>query len=129
MQETFRLCQKHLDGVVLVDNASISAAIKDMFTETRTIVEPAGALAIAGAKAYLSWNNMKVHLFHFPWGKLPRDTIKQCAQRVTLSIGQCCRPRRKDQASLIYTCMCVGNPEHALRTSTAKDEHKHERCV
>jgi threonine dehydratase len=48
------LCQKYVDGVVLVDNAAISAAIKDMFTETRTVLEPAGALAMAGAKAYLS---------------------------------------------------------------------------
>lgn len=61
LQETFRLCQKHLDGVVLVDNASISAAIKDMFTETRTVLEPAGALALAGAKAYLARNDIKVH--------------------------------------------------------------------
>lgn len=60
MQETFRLCQKYLDGVVLVDNASISAAIKDMFTETRTILEPAGALALAGAKAYVHRQELKV---------------------------------------------------------------------
>jgi threonine dehydratase len=64
VQETFRLCQKYLDGVVLVDNARISAAIKDMFTETRTILEPAGALALAGAKAYLSRNNLTVLLLH-----------------------------------------------------------------
>jgi threonine dehydratase len=56
------LCQKHIDGVVLADNASISAAIKDMFTETRTILEPAGALALAGAKAYLARNGLKVPL-------------------------------------------------------------------
>lgn len=36
-----------------VDNASISAAIKDVFNETRTILEPAGAVAVAGVKAYL----------------------------------------------------------------------------
>jgi len=36
-----------------VDNAAISAAIKDVFSETRTILEPAGAVAVAGAKAYL----------------------------------------------------------------------------
>ena len=37
-----------------VDNAAISAAIKDVFSETRTILEPAGAVAVAGAKAYLA---------------------------------------------------------------------------
>eukprot|EP00892_Ulva_mutabilis_P012128 jgi/Ulvmu1/9288/UM050_0037.1 len=57
--ETFRLCQRYCDGVVLVDNAAISAAIKDVFTESRTILEPAGALGVAGAKAYLARNGMQ----------------------------------------------------------------------
>lgn len=63
MQETFRLCQQHCDGVVLVDNAATSAAIKDVFTETRSILEPAGAVAVAGAKAWLKRHQMQV--IHF----------------------------------------------------------------
>ncbi|CAK0786451.1 hypothetical protein CVIRNUC_009664 [Coccomyxa viridis] len=51
--ECFRLLRQFLDGVLLVDNAAISAAIKDVFNETRTILEPAGAVAVAGVKAYL----------------------------------------------------------------------------
>lgn len=62
MQETFRLCQKYCDGVVLVDNAQISAAIKDVFTETRTVLEPAGAVAVAGAEAYLKHYGIEVRL-------------------------------------------------------------------
>lgn len=54
--ETFRLCREHVDGVVLVDNSAISAAIKDVFNETRSILEPAGAVAVAGAKAYCRAN-------------------------------------------------------------------------
>jgi threonine dehydratase len=50
--ETFRLCRAHLDGVLLVDNDAICAAIKDVFEDTRSILEPAGALAIAGAKVW-----------------------------------------------------------------------------
>jgi threonine dehydratase len=50
--ETFRLCNDLLDEVMLVNNDAICAAIKDVFEETRSILEPAGALAIAGAKAY-----------------------------------------------------------------------------
>jgi threonine dehydratase len=50
--ETFRLCNQLLDEVLLVENDAICAAIKDVFEETRSILEPAGALAIAGAKAY-----------------------------------------------------------------------------
>ncbi|HTP94204.1 MAG TPA: threonine ammonia-lyase, biosynthetic [Burkholderiales bacterium] len=49
--ETFRLCRALVDEVVLVDTDAICAAIKDVFEDTRTVLEPAGALAIAGAKA------------------------------------------------------------------------------
>jgi Pyridoxal-phosphate dependent enzyme len=51
--ETFRLAQQLVDGVVLIDSGATSAAIKDVFNETRSILEPAGALSVAGAKAYL----------------------------------------------------------------------------
>jgi threonine dehydratase len=52
-KETFRLCRELLDGVILVDTDAICAAIKDVFEDTRAVLEPAGALAIAGAKAYV----------------------------------------------------------------------------
>ena len=58
--ETFRLCQQLVDGVVLVDNSAISAAIRDVFNETRSILEPAGAVAVAGAKAYLRRHGLQV---------------------------------------------------------------------
>lgn len=51
--ETFRLCQQYVDEVMLVDTDDICAAIKDVFEDTRSILEPAGALAIAAAKAYI----------------------------------------------------------------------------
>ncbi|HKW36313.1 MAG TPA: threonine ammonia-lyase, biosynthetic [Burkholderiales bacterium] len=50
---TFGLCRELLDGMVLVDTDQICAAIKDVFGDTRTVLEPAGALAVAGAKAYV----------------------------------------------------------------------------
>ena len=52
-QLTFRLCRELVDGMVLVDTDQICAAIKDVFGDTRTVLEPAGALAVAGAKAYV----------------------------------------------------------------------------
>ncbi len=52
--ETFRLCQKYVDDVILVDTDAVCAAIKDVFEESRAILEPAGALAIAGMKAWVS---------------------------------------------------------------------------
>ena len=51
--ETFRLCQQYVDEIILVNTDDICAAIKDVFEDTRSILEPAGALAIAGAKAYV----------------------------------------------------------------------------
>ena len=52
-KETFRLARKLVDEMVLVDTDEMCAAIKDVFEDTRVILEPAGALAIAGAKAWV----------------------------------------------------------------------------
>ena len=52
-KETFRLCRKLVDEMVLVDTDAMCAAIKDVFEDTRVVLEPAGALAIAGAKAWV----------------------------------------------------------------------------
>lgn len=51
--ETFRLCQQYVDEMILVDTDDTCAAIKDVFEDTRSILEPAGALAIAAMKAYV----------------------------------------------------------------------------
>ncbi|MEO9386944.1 threonine ammonia-lyase, biosynthetic, partial [Chromobacterium phragmitis] len=58
-EETFRICRELLDEIILVDSDAICAAIKDIFEDTRSIVEPAGALAVAGAKAYVEREGCK----------------------------------------------------------------------
>ena len=58
-EETFRLCKEYVDEIILVNNDEICAAIKDVFEDTRSILEPAGALAIAGAKSYVEREKMK----------------------------------------------------------------------
>ncbi len=50
--ETYRLAAKLVDDVIRVDSDEVCAAIKDVFTDTRAILEPSGALAVAGAKKY-----------------------------------------------------------------------------
>jgi threonine dehydratase len=50
-EHTFALAQKYVDDIVTVSTDEICAAIKDVFEDTRSILEPAGALAIAGLKA------------------------------------------------------------------------------
>lgn len=51
-EHTFRLAQQFVDEMIVVDNDAICAAIKDVFEDTRSILEPAGALAVAGLKEY-----------------------------------------------------------------------------
>ena len=63
-EETFRLAKQVVDEVVLVDTDDVCAAIKDVFTDTRSILEPAGALAVAGAKAYVARANKTRQSLH-----------------------------------------------------------------
>ena len=53
-KETFRVARKLVDEVILVTTDEICAAIKDVFDDTRSVAEPAGALAIAGIKKYVA---------------------------------------------------------------------------
>ena len=58
-RETFRLCRQLVDEMVLADTDEMCAAIKDVFEDTRVVLEPAGALAIAGAKAWVEKHGAK----------------------------------------------------------------------
>ena len=51
--ETFRVINELVDGMITVTNDEICAAIKDGFNDTRSVLEPAGALAIAGMKKFM----------------------------------------------------------------------------
>jgi threonine dehydratase len=55
-EETFRLCLEVVDEIIEVTTDETCAAIKDVFEDTRSIVEPAGALALAGLKKYVAEN-------------------------------------------------------------------------
>jgi threonine dehydratase len=57
--ETLRLCRKHVDEILLVDTDAVCAAIRDVFQDTRSILEPSGALAVAGAKLYAKREGLK----------------------------------------------------------------------
>ncbi|GGW87301.1 L-threonine dehydratase [Advenella faeciporci] len=61
--ETFRLVKEYVDDFIAVDTDAICAALKDVFQDTRNVLEPAGALALAGAKRYIAehkWKNKTV---------------------------------------------------------------------
>ena len=57
-EHTFKLAQQFVDEMIVVDNDEICAAIKDVFEDTRSILEPAGALATAGIKEYSARNKL-----------------------------------------------------------------------
>ena len=61
--ETFRICQQLVDEIVLVDTDAICAAIKDVFEDTRSILEPAGALSVAGVKAWCERHDARERTF------------------------------------------------------------------
>jgi threonine dehydratase len=58
-EETFRISQQLVDGYITVDTDAVCAAIKDVFVDTRSIVEPAGALAVAAIKQYVTTHKTK----------------------------------------------------------------------
>ena len=58
-EETFRVTRGLVDGYMTVDTDAVCAAIKDVFVDTRSIVEPAGALAVAAIKQYVAKHKTK----------------------------------------------------------------------
>jgi len=81
--ETFRLTRRYVDGFVVVDTDAICAAIKDVFQDTRSVLEPAGALAVAGAKQYALEHKIKnKHLVAITCGaNMNFDRLRFVAER------------------------------------------------
>ena len=61
--ETFRVSKELVDDYITVDTDAVCAAIKDIFTDTRSIVEPAGALSVAAIKQYVAKHKVKGRTF------------------------------------------------------------------
>ena len=62
-EETYRISRELVDDYVIVDTDAVCAAIKDIFTDTRSIVEPSGALAVAAIKQYVAQHKLKGQTF------------------------------------------------------------------
>ncbi len=58
-EETFRITRELVDDIVLVDTDAVCAAIKDVFQDTRCVLEPAGALGVAAIKQYVAQHKLK----------------------------------------------------------------------
>jgi len=62
-RETFRLARQYVDEMITVDTDATCAAIKDVFEDTRSILEPAGALSVAGVKAWCETHRVRDRTF------------------------------------------------------------------
>lgn len=84
--ETFRICQQLVDEIVTVDTDQICAAIRDIFEDTRSIVEPAGALAVAGVKKYIAANRIENQAFVVINGgaNVNFDRLRHIAERAAI---------------------------------------------
>ena len=85
-EETFELCRAHVDEIILLDNDEICAAIQDVFEDTRSIVEPAGALAVAGLKKMASrehWHGKRIAAIT-SGANINFDRLRHVAERADL---------------------------------------------
>jgi threonine dehydratase len=85
-EETFSLCRSHVDEIVLLDTDEICAAIQDVFEDTRSIVEPAGALAVAGLKKLIAregWRDRRVVAIN-SGANINFDRLRHVAERADL---------------------------------------------
>jgi threonine dehydratase len=85
-EETFRLCREHVDEILLVDTDEICAAIQDVFEDTRSIVEPSGALAVAGMKKWVArerWSGKRLVCLN-SGANMNFDRLRHVAERADL---------------------------------------------
>jgi len=85
-EETFKVCRDFVDEIVLVSVDEMSSAIKDIFSDTRTLTEPAGALAVAGMKRYIQDNKVsgKTFIGINSGANLNFDRLRHIAERVEI---------------------------------------------
>lgn len=84
--ETFRICRDTLDEVITISVDEMCAAIKDVFEDTRTLMEPAGALSVAGLKKYARENELAgKHLIAITTGaNVNFDRLRHIAERAEI---------------------------------------------
>jgi len=58
-RHTFALCRRYVDEVITVDTDALCAAIKDVYQDTRAVLEPSGALSVAGCKRYVEREGLR----------------------------------------------------------------------
>ncbi len=89
-EQTFEIARAVVDEVILVTTDETCAAIKDVFEDTRTLLEPAGALSVAGLKKYIAQHELKgKHLIAVASGaNINFDRMRHVAERAELGEGR-----------------------------------------
>jgi threonine dehydratase len=89
-EETFELARRYVDQIVLVNTDQICSAIQDIFEDTRSIVEPSGALAVAGIKLYAAREKCRDQRFVAinSGSNMNFDRLRHIAERADLGAGR-----------------------------------------
>ncbi len=84
--ETYKICSELLDDIITISVDEMCAAIRDVFEDTRTLMEPAGALSVAGLKKYVAENNISdQHLIAVTTGaNVNFDRLRHIAERAEI---------------------------------------------
>jgi threonine dehydratase len=89
-EETFEMAKRYVDQIVLVNTDQICSAIQDIFEDTRSIVEPSGALAVAGIKHYVAREKCRDQRFVAinSGSNMNFDRLRHIAERADLGAGR-----------------------------------------
>jgi threonine dehydratase len=130
-EEPFRIARETVDEVILVDSDAICAAIMDIFEDTRSIAEPAGALAIAGLKHYVEREGLRgQHLVAIDSGaNINFDRLRHVAERAELGERRealFCVTIPERRGSFFKFCEAIGErgiTEFNYRYADSSDAH------
>ena len=89
-EETLALCKEHVDEILLLGTDEICAAIQDVFEDTRSIVEPAGALAVAGIKKFVArerWRDKRIVAIN-SGANMNFDRLRHIAERADVGAAR-----------------------------------------
>jgi threonine dehydratase len=130
-KHTFNLVRQYVDDILLVDTDEICAAIKDIYEDNRTIVEPAGALAVAGLKKYVRKNEVRGRVLAAinSGANMNFDRMRHVAERTEMGEGRealFAVTIPEHPGSFLEFCRIIGNrniTEFNYRLSSRSEAH------
>ncbi|MBS9783116.1 MAG: threonine ammonia-lyase, biosynthetic [Pasteurella sp.] len=130
--ETFRLCQKYLDDVVLVNSDEVCTAMKDIFENVRAVPEPSGAVSLAGLKKYVQEKNIQDETLTcvLSGANLNFHTLRYVSERCELGEKQeallaVTIPEKK--GSFLRFCRLLG--DHAVTEFNYRHDDDNQACI